>query len=156
MVELQLKSVMGYQLAQASVVTNQVFDQAIRGPHALRVLEYTVLALVCENPGVSPLRLASALAVTAPTITNLIDRLVEREFVQREKSSKDGRQQYLHPTEAGLRLKESCTGRVVAGEREAIDTLTPGEYALLLELLHKLAGARKTTKAGKVAGAAER
>ena len=143
MVESQLKELIGYQLAQASVVTNRVFDETIRQPHALRILEYTVLALVCENPGVSPLRLASALAVTAPSITNLVDRLVVRDLVRREKSSKDGRQQYLHATQAGLRLKSQSTGQVIAREREVIDTLTPGEYALLLELLHKLASARK-------------
>lgn len=148
MVESQLTSVLGYQLAQASVVTDHIFDEAIRKPFELRMLEYTVLALVCENPGVSPVRLASALAVTAPSITNLVDRLVERKLVRREKSSKDGRQQYLHATAAGLKLKAQSTNQVIEREGERIDTLTPGEYALLLELLHKLASARKTGKTG--------
>ncbi|WP_066269750.1 MarR family winged helix-turn-helix transcriptional regulator [Hydrogenophaga palleronii] len=148
MLESQLKTVLGYQLAQAAVVTNAIFDETIRKPHEMRTLEYTVLALVCENPGVSPLRLASALAVTAPSITNMVDRLVARELVTREKSSKDGRQQYLHATRAGHKLKTRSTDAVTASERESIDTLTPGEYALLLELLHKLAGARKPGKRG--------
>jgi DNA-binding MarR family transcriptional regulator len=151
MVESQLKTVMGYQLAQASVVTTQIFDTTVRKPFQLRTLEYTALALVCENPGVSPLRLASALAVTAPSITILIDRLEERELVTREKSTKDGRQQYLRATEAGLQLKTRCTEQITERERGSIDTLTPGEYALLLELLHKVAGARKSGSPGSAA-----
>ena len=146
MVESQLKSLLGYQLAQATVVTDHLFDETIRGPHQLRMLEFTILALVCENPGVSPLRLASALAVTAPSITSHVDRLVERGLVLREKSSRDGRRQYLHPTDAGLQLKTLSTHQVIERERSDINTLTPGEYMLLLELLHKLAGARRSGK----------
>jgi DNA-binding MarR family transcriptional regulator len=143
MVESELKSLLGYQLAQASVVTTRIFDETVRKPHDLRTLEFTVLALVCENPGVSPLRLASALAVTAPSITHTVDRLVGRDLVRREKSDNDGRQFFLHATEAGLQLKAQSTGEVLAREREHVNTLSPGEYALLLELLHKLASARK-------------
>jgi DNA-binding MarR family transcriptional regulator len=146
MIEAQLKSVIGYQLAQATVVTNQIFNDAIRRPHGLRMLEYTILALVCENPGVSPQRLAAALAVTAPSITNMVDRLAERGWVFREKSNRDGRRQYLHPTSTGREVKDAGTERVIDLERTTIDTLTPGEYELLLELLHKLGGARKTRK----------
>ena len=146
MVESQLTSVLGYQLAQARVVTDAVFDIAVRKPYDLRVLDFTILALICENPGVSPMRLARALAVTAPLITGHVDRLVERGLIERIRSSKDGRRQYLHPTEDGLRLKSESTDRVIAQERRDVATLTPGEYAMLLELLHKLAGTRTSAR----------
>jgi hypothetical protein len=57
---------MGYQLAQATIVTDAVFAQRVGLPFDLRPVEFTVLTLVHENPDVSATRLAKALAVSAP------------------------------------------------------------------------------------------
>ena len=46
-----LGHVLGYQLAQASVMTAQVFGQAIGPDIDLRPVEYTTLALIHANPG---------------------------------------------------------------------------------------------------------
>jgi DNA-binding MarR family transcriptional regulator len=73
--EARLQAVLGYQLAQASIVTDAIFRKEAGDPLALREVEYTVLTLIAENPGGSPARLARALAVTPPHITALVDRL---------------------------------------------------------------------------------
>lgn len=134
-----LASVLGYQLAQAAVAANAVFMREVGEGFDLRPVEYTVLALVCENPGVSSARLAQMLSVSAPNITVWIDRLAGRGFVQREPSEVDRRERLLHATEDGARLAARATERLVAGEREAFGHLSAGERAILAELLHKLA-----------------
>ena len=139
--EARLQSVLGYQLAQAAIVAQEVFVAHIGEPFGLRPVEYTVLTLIAENPGGSLARIARALAVTAPNITVMVDRLEARGLVAREQSAEDRRTQVLHTTAKGADLVRQATERVIAGERQTLP-LTPGEHAMLLELLHKVACAR--------------
>ena len=134
-----LNEVLGYHLAQASVATSAVFRATVGDPHALRPVEYTLLRLVHDNPGTSPARLAKALAVTKPNITLWVDRLVGRRLVQRSASTSDKRVQELHATPAGAKLVEQATALLKAGEVVALDALSPGERAILVELLQKVA-----------------
>jgi DNA-binding MarR family transcriptional regulator len=141
--EARLQSVIGYQLAQAAIVTHEVFDAHAAKPFGLRPVEYTVLTLIAENPGGSLARIARALAVTAPNITVMVDRLEARGLIAREQSAEDRRSQVLHTTAKGADLVRKATERIIAAEKETL-TLTPGEHAMLLELLHKVACARGT------------
>ena len=59
--EAAMKELVGYQLAQASIVTIEVFDEQVGRPQDLKAVEYTMLALIQANPGVSPARLRKAL-----------------------------------------------------------------------------------------------
>ena len=93
--EAKLRAVLGYQVAQASISTLRVFEQLVGRPLELRPVEYTMLTLICENPGVAPAKLAQALSVTAPNVTMWLDKLQQRGLVKREKSETDGRAQQL-------------------------------------------------------------
>jgi DNA-binding MarR family transcriptional regulator len=139
--EAGLRQVLGYQLAQATIVTDALYQQHVGGPEGLRPVEYTILTLVAENPGGSQARLARALAVTAPAVTALVERLESRGLVKREQSADDRRAQVLHTTREGAALVKRATQRIVEAERAALQ-LTPGEHAILGELLHKVACAR--------------
>lgn len=142
LVEASLHRVFGYQLAQASIVTDAVFTEQVGGPHELRPVEYTVLALIHENPDVSAARLAKALAVTAPNIAAWIDRLEKRGLIRRIPHATDRRAQHLRTTPAGATLVTKATQSVLKGEDEALESLTQGERMILIELLHKVANCR--------------
>ena len=92
-----------------------------------------------------PARLARALAVTAPNITALLDRLEARELIERKTSDNDRRSQVLAVTQRGAELARKATSRIVAAEH-AVLPLTPGEQAILTELLHKVACARDSSR----------
>lgn len=141
--EARLQMVLGYQLAQATIVTSAIFSNEVGEPLELRPVEYTVLTLIAENPGGSPAQLARALAVTPPNITAIVDRLVARGLVQRKASDEDRRAQILTVARGGAELVRKATERIVSAERAAL-ALTAGEQAILAELLHKVACARKT------------
>ncbi|NJK46180.1 MAG: hypothetical protein HC933_19700 [Pleurocapsa sp. SU_196_0] len=64
-----LNQVLGYQLARASILTSGVFSRAVGEPLGLRPVEYTILSLIGEQPGMTAARLARLLSVTAPNIT---------------------------------------------------------------------------------------
>lgn len=148
--EAQLANILGYQLAQATIVTDQVFDQAVGTPLALRPVEFTVLSLVHENPGGTMSQLAKALAVTAPHITAIVDRLVERKLLVRQPSAQDRRAQSLITTAQGSKLARLAAQNIMA--QEALLPLTLGERTLLAEILHKMACARGASPGAQRAG----
>ena len=76
--EAELLTIIGYQLAQAAVVTDRVFAEQVGGPQELRRLEFTLLALLNGNPGSTARQLARALAVTPPHIAAAVERLAQR------------------------------------------------------------------------------
>lgn len=139
--EAGLQAVLGYQLAQAAIVTQELFTRHVGEPFGLRPVEYTVLTLIHENPGGSLAQLARALAVTAPNITNIVDRLESRGWIARAQSEQDRRSQVLRTSAKGATLVRQATRQIQEAERSALP-LTPGERAMLLELLHKVACAR--------------
>lgn len=140
--EARLHQVLGYQLAQAGVVSYGLFEQLVGAPLDLRPAEYTALTLINENPGVSPARLSEALAVSRPYISNTIDKLEARALVTRDQSDQDRRSQHLRTTSEGRTLASRATSILIQGEREAIATLSMAEQMILAELLHKMACVR--------------
>jgi DNA-binding MarR family transcriptional regulator len=145
-VDVRLDRVLGYQLAFASLTTDAVFARVVGAPLQLRPVEYTVLALIREHPGVSPGQLADALAVTPPNITAWLGRLETRGFLDRSTSPTDRRAWVLRLTPAGERASADATRRLVAAEHEALAGLSPGELAMLGELLRKVAAARPAVR----------
>jgi DNA-binding MarR family transcriptional regulator len=142
--EGRLHDLVGYQLAQASIVTNRVFDEQAAALDGLRRVEFTILALVHGNPDVTARQLARALAVTPPNIAVWIDRLEQQGWVQRTRSQADARVQHIRLTRAGQALVEPALRRLLAAEAEALGAaLTAAERAMLTELLHKVALARR-------------
>jgi DNA-binding MarR family transcriptional regulator len=148
--EGDVHAIVGYQLAQAAIVTNQVFDDQVghaRG--GLRRVEFTILALVQVNRDVTARQLARALAVTPPNIAIWLDKLESRGLVARERSVNDARMQHVRLTPRGTALVERSVQALLEGERIALDGLSAAERAMLVELLHKVAlSRRKPERAG--------
>ena len=140
--EAGLHHILGYQLAQASIVTTQVFNAAAGTPLELRPVEFTILTLVDENPGVTARQLARALAVTPPNIALWLERLETRALIARVRSRTDARAQHVRATAAGSALAGRAVQGLLNGERHALASLSAAERAMLLELLHKVALAR--------------
>lgn len=140
--EAGLRELVGYQLAQAAISTDAVFTAQVGTPLGLRRVEYSLLMLIRENPACTSGRLARALGVTAPNITMWIAKLEQRGWVRRGTSATDRRANHLQLTDEGAALASEATARLLQGEAEALASLSAGERAILLELLHKVAGAR--------------
>lgn len=137
-----LNEVIGYQVVQAGITTLQVFERCVGVPLSLRPVEYSLLALIRDNPGIAPARLARVLSVTPPNITAWVQKLEGRKLVRRETSIDDRRAQQLRLTPVGEKLVADATQHLLDGERERLASLSPGERAILAELLRKLAQIR--------------
>lgn len=141
--EGRLHGVVGYQLAQATIVTTQVFEDSVGQPQSLRPVEYTVLALVHANEGVTARQLANSLSMTPPNIKAWVDKLETRGLVVRHRATTDARLQPLSCTPAGAALAARATEQVLSAEETALAGLSAAERAMLVELLHKAALGRR-------------
>jgi len=141
--EARLHHLVGYQLAQATITTTRVFVERIGEIFDLRPVEFTVLTLVHENPGVAAKQLAQALSVTPPNITMWIDKLEKRGLIERERSTTDGRAQHIRATAEGAALARKALEQVTEGEQAALESLSVAERAMLVELLNKVARCRR-------------
>lgn len=141
--EAPMHGIVGYQIAQAGIVTDAIFEQQVGRPGELRKVEFTILALVQGNPDVTARQLARALAVTPPNIAIWLERLDSRGLVARQRSTSDARVQHIRCTPEGARLVTRAVRQVVQAEAEALTTLSSAERAMLVELLHKVAMARR-------------
>ena len=99
-----LRSIAGFHMARASVPALDAFERHVGAPHALHKVEFSLLMLLQANPAVSPKALARALAIAAPKLTALLDRLQQRGLLQRRPNPNDGRSQLVDLTAQGQRL----------------------------------------------------
>ncbi|MCZ2497989.1 MarR family transcriptional regulator [Xylophilus sp. Kf1] len=138
-----LHPVLGYRVAQAAIVTQGLYERIVGQPLELRSVEFSILALVAENPGCSPAQLAHELALARPQVTLLVDRLTSRGLLGREPNPIDRRGRRLQVSEAGATLSGEATRRLMEAEQEALSHLSEIEHMMLIELLRKVALGRR-------------
>lgn len=139
----KLTKLLGYNLAQASIPTNNIFKRQIGAAFELNKLEFTVLMLLASNSEVTSKRLSLALNIPAPNLTLLLDRLEKRALLLRERSETDRRVQYVKLTPQGQTMVAAMDAQSDAMEQELLGHLTHAERAMLFELLRKVAVHRR-------------
>ena len=135
-----LHHLIGFLLAMGTVSTRRAFQQHIGTPFGLRPVEFTLLMLLQSNGLLAPKQLARALSLPPPNVTVLLDRLVGRGLVERRRSPHDGRAIQVLLTPEGVDLARRVQQISLTMEDSLLQPLTPGERAMLRELLLKLAG----------------
>jgi DNA-binding MarR family transcriptional regulator len=134
-----LDNVVGHHLACARVTTHVTFIQHIGQPLDLRPVEYSLLMLLLANAQLTPKQLAQSLALSAPNLTILLDRMQDRGALQRVRSEVDRRSQHVMLTDAGHALAEQARALTPPMEADLDDCLSRAERAMLIELLDKVA-----------------
>src|SRR5687768_9677908 len=101
--------------------------------------QYNALRLLAAaRPGkLKTLQVASRLVSRAPDITRLLDKLVERNLVDRERKAENRREVHVGITEAGLALLEELSGRVRECHQRQLGHMQVAEMRTLIDLLKK-------------------
>lgn len=142
LVEADLRSVIGYQLAQAMIAAGRMYDIAVGQKTGLHRVEYSILMLVRANPGCTAASLAKALDVSTPNIALWLERVTSKGWVERTPSTADRRSNHLRLTAGGKQTAQQATQAILVTERASLTGLSVGELAILAELLHKVASTR--------------
>jgi len=129
----------GYQVTQANVSCRKVFTRHVGEPYKLSPVEFTILMLVAHNRDATQKQLSQALAVSAPNVTALIDRMNERDLLKRVRNETDRRSQHVRLTRKGAALVRGVREVSLTMERDLLRHLSEAERGMLIELLQKVA-----------------
>ena len=142
-IDALLDGLFGYHLKRAGNVMQLDLKAALK-PFDLRMLTYTALVLIVENPGLRQSQLAEAMDVERPNMVVIIDTLESRELITRDRVPTDRRAYALQTTPAGRRLCEKATIAVKEHEERVLSHLSPEMRQNVIEalkLIRKIGGA---------------
>lgn len=101
--------------------------------------QWRVLHTVDERGPLSMSDLSGRTRVSGPTVTRIVDRLVERSLLYRNVDAADRRRVVVHAADRGRALCRSLAPRIAEAEREGLAALSPAESRTLRRLLERLA-----------------
>jgi DNA-binding MarR family transcriptional regulator len=142
----RLTHLVGYAATRASVELKKSFGKHL-GPLQLKAVEFSILVLVASNEQVNQKQLGQALDVSPPNLAVTLDRMVERGWVERVRSTEDRRSQMVVLTASGQKLVQRAEKIASTMENETLQVLSAAERLLLLELLLKVARGRRPLRA---------
>jgi DNA-binding MarR family transcriptional regulator len=133
----RLENILGFHLRMAGVAIYQDFSAAMAGI-GLTQKQVAVMELISENPGASQIEIAGRLAMDRATMMALVNRLEERDLVERRPSSVDRRRQELHLTGHGAATLEKCRLAIDDHERRLTARFSEDELKTLVGLLKRI------------------
>jgi DNA-binding MarR family transcriptional regulator len=131
-----LDGLLGYLLRRAQGAMHRDFMAAV-AEFALTQKQAATLWLIQANPGVSQVEVAATLGMDRATMMSVTDRLEDRGFVIRKRSTVDRRRQELYLTPAGQSTLRKCKTRVNEHEDKFSALFTQAELASLLDALKR-------------------
>lgn len=132
-----LEESLGYHLRRAQLASFRAFAGHVTKPRATPT-QFTTLVLIEGNPGMSQVELGGILGMDRATTMTVIDKLQQRRWVVRRRSTVDRRKHELHLTALGQSALKAMTTAVRRHERQFGARLTKAEARQLLRLLRKL------------------
>lgn len=134
----ELGESLGFQLARASVPAYRTFESQVGRVLKLRRAEYSVLVLLRSNSRVTAKVLATALSISPPNMSVLLDKLAERGLVQRVPDERDKRSQVIDLTGAGRLMADQAAATGAGMERSMLAVLSDTERKMLFDMLSRI------------------
>ncbi len=135
--QTDLASLTGYQVKRAYVRLHNDFRTSM-APFDLTQRVFSMLSLVCENPGVTQSAVSRELGIERSGTVVIVDHLEARGLISRNRISSDRRAYALHATDAGTALYGKALGAVRAHETRMMQGFSPDDVATLRLLLERI------------------
>ena len=130
----------GFQLRMAQIASFQAFARHAQ-EIGLSPGRFAALLLIDRNPGISQTALSRAIGSDKSTLTPVLDDLVKRGLISRERTAADRRLYELTLTEPGrkaMRAMYECAQRY---ESELDDIVGPRDRAQFMRILRRICDA---------------
>ncbi|MDG1471833.1 MAG: MarR family transcriptional regulator [Ascidiaceihabitans sp.] len=101
--DASLRAFVGYDMKRAFNALQADLSRTLT-PFGLRMMTFSALSLVVENPGLRPSQLATVLTIERANLVVIVDELEQRGLLTRTPSTTDRRAHALHVTDQGQSL----------------------------------------------------
>jgi DNA-binding MarR family transcriptional regulator len=132
-----LSDIVGFHIRLAHVAVYRHFTETFSNLD-LTQKQVSVLWLVDEHPGVSQIEVGQRLQMDRATTMTIVNRLQERGFARRERSTSDARKQALYLTPEGREALVTAKGCIAEHEAWLKGRFTPDEVKKLVEMLARI------------------
>ncbi|MGH1415155.1 MAG: MarR family winged helix-turn-helix transcriptional regulator [Pelagimonas sp.] len=129
-----LRRFVGYHLKRTFNIIQADLTQTLK-PFGLRMLTYTALVLIVDNPGLSQAQLAEAMGIERPNLVVIVDELEGRDLITRDRVPTDRRAYALKTTLAGRRLYDQALEAVIAHENQMLANIDDESRTRLIQAL---------------------
>lgn len=125
----------GHLLRRAHQIASAIFVQHVG--KSVTPIQYAVLRMVFEKPGIDQVGLARSIALDTSTTAAVAVRLEEKGLIQRAVVEGNRRQLQLHLTEQGEQALEQLVEGVHTMREQLLSALKPDEREQFMALLRK-------------------
>jgi DNA-binding MarR family transcriptional regulator len=125
---------LGYFVRRLQVWVFQDFIRRLASVD-VRPAQYSVLAVIEANPGLSQSDIAEVLGIERARLVRMLDRLDRRGLTERRSSPKDRRSHALYLTREGQRLLKRVKTLAAEHEAQLAVKLGPAKHQMLIDLL---------------------
>lgn len=127
---------LGYHIRRLQVWVFQDFIRTL-SVIDIRPAQYSVLAVIGANPGLSQTEVSAALGIERARLVRLLDRLEKRGLVLRRPAARDRRSHALELTEEGTAILAQADRLADEHEKRLIEHIGPGLHESLLAAIRK-------------------
>ena len=131
----------GFHLRMAQIAAFQSFERHV-GSDGLSPGRFTALALIDRNPGINQTALSRAIGSDKSTLTPLLDDLLQRGLISRDRTPADRRLYRLTLTDAGREILSATRERAQAHEAVLDAIVEPHDRAQFMNALRKISATR--------------
>lgn len=135
--DLQLREFFGYNMKRAFNAVRSDLQRTLQ-PFGLRMMTYSALSIVVENPGLRPSQLADSLSIERANLAAILDDLEQRKWIRRRRSASDGRVRTLEATGEGREVYEAARSAVRAHDARMVAELDPAQRHALRAALTEI------------------
>lgn len=132
-----LDRTVGFLLKRAQIAVSREIHR-IFGEFDITAVQFSVLTVAANNPGIAQSELACALEVERPRMVPVLGKLVSRGLTIRLPDERDGRSRRIYLTDAGQELLSELQRRFALLEQRVTSALGEGERDRLLGALETL------------------
>jgi MarR family transcriptional regulator, lower aerobic nicotinate degradation pathway regulator len=134
---VDLEDLPGYHIRRLHQIAVAVFLEET-APHGVTPVQYGVLHVVGESPGIDQRTLARAVGIDTSTIAGVVDRLQARGLMLRHPSPADRRVRMLKLTGEGRALLRAVVPSMLRSQQRMLEPLPPAERAAFMRMLRML------------------
>jgi DNA-binding MarR family transcriptional regulator len=138
-----LESTIGYSIRRAQIAVFQDIYESF-GELSITAVQFSVLAVVADNPGTNQADLAHALGVERPRMVPILDALETRGLAIRKAATSDRRHRLLFLTPEGEALLKELKKRFAVHQERMLRRLQASTSERFLEELWLLVRNRET------------
>lgn len=118
----------------------ELYGRELAKEVGLTAVQLRVLQIVAETGTATPTEIAGRMGVTQATITALIHKLEDKDFITRKRSETDRRQTILSITDVGRETLNSAPDPLQQRYVKKFEGLEDWEQAMIVAVLERVAG----------------